>query len=76
MVTAKLTNKGQITVPRSVREHLGLQSGDEVEFVAEPGSYRIQKRSEPVRSFREYVGYLEDLAGRDSDDVLRELRGE
>ena len=31
-VAAKLTSKGQITVPKSVREALGLRPGDEVVF--------------------------------------------
>ena len=30
---AKLTSKGQLTIPKRVRERLGLRKGDEVEFV-------------------------------------------
>ncbi|HLB31616.1 MAG TPA: AbrB/MazE/SpoVT family DNA-binding domain-containing protein [Gammaproteobacteria bacterium] len=33
MTTATLTSKGQITVPAAVREALGVDSGDRVEFV-------------------------------------------
>ena len=32
MPTSTLTSKGQITVPKEVREHLHLAPGDEVEF--------------------------------------------
>lgn len=33
MAAATVTSKGQITLPKSVRERLSLQSGDRVEFV-------------------------------------------
>ena len=33
MALATLTNKGQVTIPKSVRELLGIHSGDKLEFV-------------------------------------------
>lgn len=33
MPLAKLTDKGQITVPKAVRQALGLHPGDKLEFV-------------------------------------------
>jgi AbrB family looped-hinge helix DNA binding protein len=33
MPTATLTSKGQITLPRQVREHLKVDTGDTVDFV-------------------------------------------
>lgn len=33
MATATLTSKGQTTIPREIRKHLGLQPGDRMEFV-------------------------------------------
>ena len=36
MATARLTSKGQITLPKAIRDHLGLRSGDRVEFLIGP----------------------------------------
>jgi AbrB family looped-hinge helix DNA binding protein len=33
MVTATITSKGQITIPKAVRDSLRLHSGDQVEFL-------------------------------------------
>ena len=31
--SSKMTSKGQITLPKAIREHLGLKTGDTVTFV-------------------------------------------
>ena len=33
MTLATLTNKGQVTIPKAIRESLGLHPGDKIEFV-------------------------------------------
>jgi antitoxin PrlF len=56
MALAKLTSKGQLTVPKQVREHLGLRVGDRVEFRIEPdGSARMLSAT---RKAVEVVGML------------------
>ncbi|MFT3820183.1 MAG: type II toxin-antitoxin system PrlF family antitoxin [Rubrivivax sp.] len=42
MTTSTLTSKGQITLPQAVRRALGVETGDKVDFVAEPdGSFKV-----------------------------------
>ena len=42
MVRARLSSKGQLTIPQEIRERYELNEGDEVEFIAEEkGSYMI-----------------------------------
>ena len=36
MVTATLTSKGQLTLPKIIRDHLALKAGDRVEFLIGP----------------------------------------
>lgn len=51
MATATITSKGQITLPREVREHLHLSEGDRVEFLIEPeGGVRLRPLTGSVRN--------------------------
>lgn len=38
---AKVMSKGQVTIPKDVRDILGISSGDRVTFVVENGNVRI-----------------------------------
>jgi antitoxin PrlF len=50
MATATLASKGQITIPLKVRQKLGLDAGDRVEFVeVAPGKFALKTATEDVR---------------------------
>jgi len=70
----KVTSKGQVTIPKVVRDRLGVRPGDEIEFVEDQRGYRVEKIV-PASSFRKYRGYLKDLAGQDPDKLVEEMRG-
>ncbi len=56
MPTATLTNKGQVTIPKQVRDRLRVTKGDELEFVLDQdGSVRLRPLP---RSVRELAGFL------------------
>jgi len=57
LATATLTSKGQITIPSRVREALGLEKGDRVEFV-EQGKRQFAIAA-ATRSVRELKGLLQ-----------------
>ncbi|MFC1852690.1 AbrB/MazE/SpoVT family DNA-binding domain-containing protein [candidate division CSSED10-310 bacterium] len=43
MAITTLTKKGQVTIPKKIREVLGLQTGDKIEFiVSKDGEARIK----------------------------------
>ena len=53
MPTATLTSKGQITLPRDVRQRLRVQAGDTVEFViSADGEIRVRAGSVDVSALR------------------------
>jgi AbrB family looped-hinge helix DNA binding protein len=53
MSTATLTSKGQITLPKVVRERLGVEAGDKVEFVeTEPGVFKMIAATRDVRDLK------------------------
>lgn len=43
MVTATITSKGQITIPRTVRESLHLHSGDRIAFIMQGETEALMK---------------------------------
>lgn len=74
--TAKLTSKSQCTVPKSVRDYLGLKPGDEIDFVKDAEGRLIVKRHIEGNPFEQWAGYAKHLAGVDVDELIREMRGE
>lgn len=43
MPRSSLTSKGQTTIPREVRTHLGVQMGDQLDFVIQPDGTVVLK---------------------------------
>jgi antitoxin PrlF len=75
---AKVTSKGQITVPREVRQLLGISAGDKVRFERDEQGVRML----PLRSrsaFGKYRGIGNPGVETGREGIvrwLRELRGD
>ena len=53
MRRSSLTSKGQATIPKEIRDHLGLEPGDQLEFVIAPdGLVRLEPATVDVRSLK------------------------
>lgn len=70
---SRVTSKGQVTIPKEVREELGIRPGDEVEFVATDEGYRIRKEVDE-NPFEKWRGASE--TDDSVEERMAELRGE
>jgi antitoxin PrlF len=75
-----LTVKGQVTVPKAIRQHLGVQPGQEIEYEPLPdGSVRmIAAQRRKVTDIRAVLEKLRGtgIAGMTTDEIMRETRGD
>ena len=74
MITAKVTSKGQVTIPKKIREKLGVHPGEEVGF-EERDNLLVISKVVTKSPFDKWVGKLKHLEGQRSDDLVREARG-
>jgi antitoxin PrlF len=72
----KITSKGQVTIPKRLRDHLGLQTGSSVEFeLAADGRVFLQTRKRaPESKFAGLRGSAK--SGMTTDEVMALTRGE
>lgn len=52
MASSTLTSKGQITLPKSVRERLRLDVGDRVEFVETETGFELRTATSDIRQIK------------------------
>mgnify|MGYP002540640395 FL=1 len=71
---AKVMAKGQITIPKDVREILGISNGDRVTFVVENGNVRLINSAVYTMQMLQskMVGEAE-ASGLTSDDAVMDL---
>ncbi|MGH2853618.1 MAG: AbrB/MazE/SpoVT family DNA-binding domain-containing protein [Solirubrobacteraceae bacterium] len=67
-----ISEKGQVTVPKPLRDRLGIRGGDRLEFTEGHGGLVLRKATDqdPVEAV---YGVLS--LGESTDDALRALRG-
>ncbi len=74
MEYSKLSSKGQVTIPKAVREELGLEPGDLVAYVVRDGAVRL-KRVEPFdAAYHAAISEaLEEWASPEDDEAFGDL---
>jgi len=79
MELAKLSSKGQITIPKHIRQRLRLKEGDKVFFIEEKGKIYFQNASQIALSqFQEGMDSQGQKAVFDTEDdvvnYIKEIR--
>lgn len=69
---AVVSEKGQVTIPRRLRERLGIRAGQELEFSEEGGRLVARKVERSSRTDLVY-GVLKSRGT--ADDLMEQLRG-
>lgn len=78
---ARVMSKGQVTIPKNIREALGVTTGDRVTFIFENGSVRVinsavyamQKFQEQMKGQAEKAGFASE---KDVADWITNTRRE
>ena len=70
----RVTSKGQVTIPRGVREALGISPETEIDFVEDGGRFYIVKTDEPnsTGKFRKLRGIA--TAKMSTDEIMNLTR--
>jgi AbrB family looped-hinge helix DNA binding protein len=76
----RVTEKGQVTIPKPIRDRLGIGPGSEVEFVERGEIVVLQKQDSPAEptSFEDWVASVRgtiDTRGLDGKAYVDWLRG-
>lgn len=77
----RITEKGQVTIPKAIRDKLGVGPGSEVMFVEREDSVVLERQNERAlepKSFDEWatsVAGLIDTMGMDGKEYIDWLRG-
>lgn len=74
----RVTTKGQITIPKEIRDALGIEPGDEITFEEGESGYRIRKKAPTAADGSDPFETYRGSAERDETmpDRMRRLRGE
>jgi len=75
---AKITSKGQITIPVEIRRSLGVRSGDKIRFVEQESGIGVVRDTDenPFEKWRGIGGFPGMGKGREGVMAyMRELRG-
>ncbi len=78
---AKVMAKGQVTIPKDIREVLGVTSGDRITFIVEGNTVRIVNSAVYAMQMlqKEMTGEAERVGLTSDDDVMelvKEMRNE
>jgi len=71
---ATITSKGQVTIPKDIRDHLGLKDGEKIVFIERTGEVIIRpKITNPVQKFRELRSQIK-FSEKEIENMIKESK--
>ncbi|GBU28770.1 hypothetical protein R84B8_02332 [Treponema sp. R8-4-B8] len=76
MEVARITSKGQVTIPRDIRVKMDLKKGDKILFFEENGKYFLQNSASiALKNFQNIMkGEAKQAGFNDPDDVVKYIK--
>ena len=77
----RVTEKGQVTIPKDIRDRLGIKPGSDVDFVVADTGIMLVKNGDPSDAFKDFDAWAKsvegtfDTNGMTADEYLDWLRG-
>lgn len=78
-MTHRVGTKGQVVIPKAIRDRIGIQPGDEVDFLAEETEVRIRRAGNDPEARRRRIDALRGSwtgSGGGTAELERERRRE
>lgn len=79
-MTHRVGTKGQVVIPKAIREQIGIEPGDEVDFESDGIEVRIRRTADESRAraleIRSLRGIWADTEGGGTDTLIEERRAE
>jgi AbrB family looped-hinge helix DNA binding protein len=72
---ALVTSKGQVTIPKELRDQFGIEPGVQVDFIAASDGIHLRKVVDRNKRLGVLGCLKKELAGRSVRDLMDELRG-
>lgn len=74
IIEATLAERGQVVIPKAVRDRMGLTAGAKLNFVVDDDGNVTLRRPLIPANFQKWVGTFESK-GLSTDQIMEELRG-
>lgn len=78
----RVTEKGQVTIPKEIRDRLKIVPGSDVDFIATDEGALLVKLGEPddqkIRNYEEWAASVQgllDLQGMTTEEYMEWIRG-
>jgi len=74
MLTVRLNSKGQITIPRTIRKQLSLNTGDEIGLRSEGNNIIIFPKQKKQSNIESAFGLLQAKVSVSTEDMEKAIR--